>query len=333
MIAALAGNWDRRLLMTAGMAVFILGLLLQALGTVFALVAAGRVVAALGAAAYQATAYATAGLVSDDAHRPRALSIVTTGSAVSLVAGLPFGILIGQLAGWRAAMWVLVALAVVSAAAVWLLPAVRAPRLVLRDRLRVLQNGVVLLILVGTVLVLTPFFALTAYLPTLLGATGVAVVAASLVLGIGQVTGTSLVPRFVRTRGPRAVLATGTAITLVAAVGLVAARTNLVLALVALLVLGFAGGVVVVPQQARLFTLVPAIAPIAVGLNGSAVYIASALAAAATGAALQVLGPSAIAITASAFAVVALAVAVLARPEKTAQDPTRHNRSTATPMA
>ena len=55
------------------------------------------------------------------------------GSSVAIVAGLPFGILVGQAWGWRAAMWVLVALATVSALAVSLLPSAHAPRLSLRQ--------------------------------------------------------------------------------------------------------------------------------------------------------------------------------------------------------
>jgi MFS transporter, DHA1 family, inner membrane transport protein len=50
-IAAVAGGWDRRALLTAGMAVFIAGMIVQAAGHDFAAVAGGRVLAALGAAA------------------------------------------------------------------------------------------------------------------------------------------------------------------------------------------------------------------------------------------------------------------------------------------
>lgn len=313
-IAALAGSWDRRALMTAGMAVFIAGMLLQALGPGFAVVAAGRVVAALGAAAYQATAYSTAGLVSDDAHRARALSVVTTGSAVSLIAGLPFGILIGQLAGWRAAMWVLIALAALTTAAVWRLPAVHAPRLPLAARLRVLRNPVALAVLAGTVTSLAPFFALTSYLPPLLGTAGTAVVVATLAIGVGQVAGTSLVPRLVQARGPRPVLIAGMTITLLAAAALIALRQNLAAALPVLAVLGFAGGIVVVPQQARLFTLIPDLAPVAVGLNGSAIYIASALGAGVTGITYQAAGTSAIATTAAVLGVIGLGTAFAVHP-------------------
>jgi hypothetical protein len=44
-------------------------------------------------------------------HRARSLAVVAGGSSVALVAGLPFGILVGQVWGWRAALWLLVVLA------------------------------------------------------------------------------------------------------------------------------------------------------------------------------------------------------------------------------
>ena len=72
-IAAAAGAWDRRVLLTAGMGVFVAGMIVQATGPDFPAVAAGRVLAALGAAAYQATAYSTAGILSDDSRRARSL--------------------------------------------------------------------------------------------------------------------------------------------------------------------------------------------------------------------------------------------------------------------
>jgi predicted MFS family arabinose efflux permease len=58
----------------------------------------------------------------------------------------------------RAAMWVLVVLAVASALAVWRLPAVRAPRLSLRERGKALADPRVVGTLAGTVTVLTSVF-------------------------------------------------------------------------------------------------------------------------------------------------------------------------------
>ena len=279
-IAAIAGNWDRRLLLAAGMTVFAAGITVQATGPDFAAVAAGRVLAALGAAAYQATAYATAGILSDDEHRARSLAIVAGGSSVAIVAGLPFGILVGQTWGWRAAMWVLLALAVLSALAVRLLPPAHAPRLTLRERGQALTDRRVLGILTGTVTVLTPGFLVLAYLPAIMRSSGIWIVIATLAYGAGQVTGTTLVPRLIRRRGARTALQLGACGIAVFTAVLSGTRTIHPAATATMAALGLAIGLTIVPQQHRLFATVPKLAPVAVGLNGSAIYIASALGAA-----------------------------------------------------
>ena len=208
-IGALTGKWERRTVLRAGMGLFVVGAGLQALGPSFPVVAAGRVLAALGAAGYRANAYSTAALLSDDRRRARSLAVVAGGSSVALVAGLPFGVLVGQALGWRAAMWLIVALASVSGLAVGLLPVVHAPRTRLRERLAVLGDRRVAGLLVTTLSVLVPSFLIIAYIPAVLAASGSLVVVAMVALGCGQVLGTTLVARLVNRRGARAALITG----------------------------------------------------------------------------------------------------------------------------
>jgi hypothetical protein len=57
---------------------------------------------------------------------------------------------------------------------------------------------------------------------------------------------------------------------------LTATRTSHIAAALATALLGLAIGLTIVPQQHRLFATVPRLAPVAVGLNGSAIYIGSA---------------------------------------------------------
>jgi DHA1 family inner membrane transport protein len=306
LIAAAAGAWDRRRLLLTGMTVFMAGIAVQALGPSFAVVAAGRILAALGAAAYQATAYSTAGILSDDAHRARALAIVAGGSSVAIVAGLPFGILIGQTWGWRSAMWVLLGMAFISVLAIGLLPPAHAPAQPLRERVRALGDRRVLGILLGTVTVLTPGFIVLAYLPALMHTAGRWIVIATIAYGAGQVTGTTVVARLITRRGARFALRGGALGVTLATVLLIATRTLHPAAAATAAALGLAVGLTVVPQQHRLFASVPKLAPVAVGLNGSAIYLASALGAALGGAALAVGDPPAVVLVAVAISLLAL---------------------------
>jgi MFS transporter, DHA1 family, inner membrane transport protein len=311
-VATLAGSWDRRVLLAAGMGVFVGGMIVQATGPTFLAVAVGRVLAAIGAASYQATAYSTAGILSDDAHRARSLAVVAGGSSVAIVAGLPFGILVGQTWGWRSAMWVLVALAVLSAAAVRLLPAAYAPRMSLRRRARALTDGRVLGILAGTVTVLIPGFIVIAYLPAIMRTSGTWIVVAMLCYGIGQVTGTILVPRIIRGHGARTALIIGACGVTVITALLTLTRDSHVGAAVTMTALGLSIGLTVVPQQHRIFAAVPKLAPVAIGLNGSAIYIGTALAGGIGGLVLALGGSAAPTIAAAAIGVLATAIAATA---------------------
>ena len=315
-IAALAGNWDRRNLLAAGMTVFIAGMVVQATGPSFAAVAAGRVLAALGAAAYQATAYSTAGILSDDTHRARSLAVVAGGSSAALVAGLPFGILIGQAAGWRSALWILVVLAAVSAASVRLLPPAHAAPLGLRQRARALTDRRVLGILAGTVTVLTPAFVVIAYLPAILRGSGAWIVAAMLAYGAGQVTSTAIVPRVIRRSSARAALMLGACAVTAVAAALIVTRESHLAGTATMAALGLAVGLTIVPQQHRLFATVPGLAPVAVGLNGSAIYIGSALGAGLGGLALAAGGPAGPVITATVIGALGVTIAIAVVPER-----------------
>jgi DHA1 family inner membrane transport protein len=170
----------------------------------------------------------------------------------------------------------------------------------------------VLGILAGTVTVLTPVFLIIAYLPAIMRASGAWIVVAMLAYGAGQVVGTIGVPRLIRRRSARAALICGACGITAAAMILNAARTTDAAAAVTMAALGLSAGLTIVPQQHRLFALVPRLAPVAVGLNGSGIYIATALGAAAGGAALAAGGSAAPAVTAAATGLLAIAVAATA---------------------
>lgn len=319
LIATVTGRWDRRTLLWGGMAVFLAGLAAQALGPSFGLVAAGRVLAAMGAAAFQANAYAMAGLLAAPGRRGRALAAVTAGMTISMVIGVPFGVLIGQQWGWRGAIWVIAALAAVTAAVVPALPSAYTPPTSLRTRIAVLARPPVLALLVSTVVVLVPGFLVLSYLPAVLdsaAATGTLLVVALAVLGLGQVVGNRIVGRLVDARGalPVLLLGAGGATASFTALGLT--RSMLVAGLVVLFVSGVFGGLVITPQQHRHFALAPDVATVALGLNGSAIYLGAALGAGFGGSLLAVAGPAVLPWGAAAFGAVAVTLIWLLAPER-----------------
>ncbi|QGN33905.1 MFS transporter [Microlunatus sp. Gsoil 973] len=287
-IAALTGRWDRRIVLAGGMIVFLVGMVGQALGSRYGIVAGGRVLAAIGAAAFQSNAFAVAGILAGPERRGRTLAAVAAGTTISTVVGVPFGVLVGQTWGWRAAMWIIAGLAVITAVVVPLLPPVRLPLTSLAERLKVMVRPQVLAVLLSAVLVLLPGFIVLSYLPVILAPaiTGVLLVVALVIRGTGQVIGNQLTGRLVDARGPRPVLLIGAAGSTVCLAFLIPGRESVWSALLVIFVLGIFGGTLFIPNQARMFVAAPDVPTVAVGLLGSSLYASAAIGSALGGAAL-----------------------------------------------
>ena len=322
LVAALTGNWDRRGLLIGGMALFTVGMVGQAIGTSFLLMAVARAIAALGAAAFQSNAYVVAGAVATDEHRGRALATVAAGMTVSIVIGVPIGVWVAQLLGWRMVMWVLAAAGTLLALAVTILPAVHVPPAGLRTRLSVALRPAVAKALVITVLGVLAGFTVFVYLPLIVApsATGTALSWVLAAYGVGQVVGNVLTGRWIDRYGPgriRLVSLAGFAVTL--AVMDVAVR-SLAGAVLIELIAGVFASMLMVPQQHRLFSAAPDVPIVAVGLNGSAIYFGGALGSAMGGVVLTTAGVHWLATAGALAAVVGFVLAWVTRAPHPAHD-------------
>jgi predicted MFS family arabinose efflux permease len=288
LIAAFTGGWDRRLLLAGGMVLFTAGMAGQALGTTFAVVAVARLLAAIGAAAFQSNAYVLAGALSSDERRGRALATVAAGMSVSMVVGVPIGVVVGTWFGWRAVMWGIGVVAVVVALLIPVLPEVRVPAAGLRARLSVVVRPPVARVLVVTVLALLAGFTALVYLPVLLApvASGATLSWVLIGSGIGQVAGNLMAGRTTDRLGPARVAAVSLAGTTLMLLVLDFGALTLPTAMLTSLLSGTFAGMLMVPQQHRLYTLAPDAPTVALGLNGSAIYIGGALGSALGGAVL-----------------------------------------------
>ncbi|MBB5853511.1 MFS transporter [Amycolatopsis umgeniensis] len=315
LIAAFTGRLDRRWVLGAGMVLFTIGMAGQAVGESFAVVAVARVLAALGAAAFQSNAYVLAGALASDERRGRALATVSAGMSVSMVVGVPIGVLAGTWFGWRAVMWGIGAVAVVVALLVPLLPGVRMPTVSLRDRLAVVVRPPIARVLGVSVLGTAAGFAAFVYLPVLVApvATGAMISWLLIGFGIGQILGNAFAGRATDSLGPARVRA----ISLVGTVATLALLDVAVLSLPGTLVLALAsgtfGGMLMVPQQHRLFSLAPDAPTVALGLNGSAIYAGGALGAALGGVVLSSAGVWWVAPVAAFVALLAFALSLPSR--------------------
>lgn len=109
------GNTARAILIALG--IFNLGNLITAIAPGVEVFLASRVVAGAGAGILTAVATATAAAMVKDEERGRAMAMVTFGLSTGTVAGVPVGMLIGQSAGWRWTMGLVVLIGVLGMAA------------------------------------------------------------------------------------------------------------------------------------------------------------------------------------------------------------------------
>lgn len=319
-IATATGRMDRRVVIGAGMFAFLAGMVLQAAGPSYAVVLAGRVVAGIGAAAFQANAFAVAGVLSRPDRRARSFAVIGAGSSLASVLGVPFGLLIGQWLGWRGAMWTIAALAAVAAVlAAAGLPSVSLPATSLRSRLAVLVNPRILILLVVSALVLAPLYLVSAYAAVVVGVStsaGGAVLVALFVFGTGFFLGNRLVGRFADRFDSLTSLTAALIVAIGANVVLSAVQHWFVPTLVALFVLGLVGSFLFIPQANRVFVAGGDVAAVALSLNGAMAYVGTAVGATLGGVVLSVAGALWLAPAAAVVAAVVLGVTRLTAPER-----------------
>ncbi|MDN5933848.1 MAG: MFS transporter, partial [Pseudonocardia sp.] len=263
LLATALGGWERRGLLVAALVTAAAGNLLSALAPSYALLLAGRVLTALGAAAFTPAATHAATLLSPPERRGRAVAAVFTGITLSLVVGVPAGTLLGGALGYRGVFGAVAGLCVLGAVAVRvLLPTVAPPAPVgLRRRLAVVADVRVLTILGIMVLGLMSVLCVYTYVAPLLdasaGITGPVLGALLVAYGVGALIGNDLGGRLTDRFGSRRPLLMALPLITLTLATLPFTSTSVVGAAIALFLLG-GGFVVNSPVQTRLIELAPA---------------------------------------------------------------------------
>jgi predicted MFS family arabinose efflux permease len=288
--AATAGVARRRLLIFA-MAAFALANFIASMATGYWQLMGARVLLGCAAGLYVPSASA---LVSP-ARRGTALAIVNGGTSIAIVLGVPLGAIIGHGFGWRMTFVGVGVLA--SIATIGLVAGLRRgvgsglPAATMRERVGVVQHPPVLSALLITTIWATGAYAVYTYLaPYLAFATGIEGPHLSLVLlawglaaAAGLFIGGAVSDRF----GARSLMIPAILLLALAFLSLsvsatfLSQTTALVPVLLAVLVWGLAGWAFFPAQQARLMQIAGLkVAPIALSLNASFMYLGFSLGAA-----------------------------------------------------
>jgi len=195
LLATATARWERRRLLLAALLLAALGNAISAVATTYPLLLGGRIVAALGAAAYTpaATLFATA--LRPPAERGRAVAIVFGGLTVALALGVPIGSLLSGSIGYRGVFALVAAASLVTAVAVRMqLPLMAGSAAAgLRERFAVAADRRVLVVLAMTVFGVVATMSVYIYVVPLLTATtglaGSTIGGLLLAYGVGAIVG------------------------------------------------------------------------------------------------------------------------------------------------
>jgi len=292
MMAVLTAGLERRRVLAISMSGFILANLLAALASDYAGLLGARLLLALSAATFMPAASGFAAALGGLERRGRALSMVTNGLTLAIIAGVPLGVVVSEGFGWRATFLGVAGLGAFSLIGIliWLPRRPSAAIASLGERLTLARRGDILAVLATTVLTVAATFTVYTYLRVFLsevaGLTPYGLALVLLGFGVASAIGTRLGGRAADGWGGRRTVIIAGGLALVAylvlsldvTLGLGKAMPVL---LPAILLWGFASWGLITAQQARLVALAPALAPVSLSLNSSAIYLGSATGAAA----------------------------------------------------
>ena len=295
LLIVLTARWPRKRAVQLALALFTAGCLVCAIAPNLPLLLLGRVLMGAGAM-FTAAASALAVSMVAPALRGRALSITFLGMSISYAVGLPIGAWLGLEFGWRVPVWLSAAASFAAlVAASWLIPANMASAGTSFAGFRTAaRQGAVLRVWGRTLLYFIAIFSVFAYVGPVLQAlnpmSSTQLSATLAVFGLAGVGGTLMggwaTDRFGALRTLRTQLAV-----LVAMMCLLPLTRGNVPATMAVLVLwGIAGFGLMAPQQSRLASLSPAQAPLLLSLNGSMLYVGTALGSVISGTLLEQVG-------------------------------------------
>ncbi|MCY8795570.1 MFS transporter [Bacillus inaquosorum] len=170
-LTSLTSSMSRKTLLLWIMFIFIAGNTMAATASSIGILLAARVISAFSHGVFMSIGSTIAADIVPEDKRASAISIMFTGLTVATVTGVPFGTFIGQQLGWRFAFMIIIAVGVIAFITNGILVPSKlrkGTKTTMRDQLKLVTNGRLLLLFVITALGYGGTFVVFTYLSPLL---------------------------------------------------------------------------------------------------------------------------------------------------------------------
>ncbi|NLS40716.1 MFS transporter [Bacillus subtilis] len=170
-LTSLTSSMSRKTLLLWIMLIFIAGNTMAATASTIGILLAARVISAFSHGVFMSIGSTIAADIVPENKRASAISIMFTGLTVATVTGVPFGTFIGQQFGWRFAFMVIIAVGIIAFITNGILVPSKlrkGTKTTMRDQLKLVTNGRLLLLFVITALGYGGTFVVFTYLSPLL---------------------------------------------------------------------------------------------------------------------------------------------------------------------
>ncbi len=306
------GKWPRKRAIQLALLLFVLGNVACALSPNLLTLLGGRVLMGVGSM-FSALASGVVVAMVEPAKRARALAISFLGIGLSYAIGLPLGTWLGFAYGWHAPIWLVAGFSVLALIMLTLLlPAqINAPGASFAGLAEVAKRAPVQRVWLRTLLYFIAIFSVFSFAGPVLQAlnpmsTG-QLSFTLLLFGLSGVVGTFVGGWAADKFGPLATLRVQLAVLITTMVLVPLTAGSYGLCVVVFVVWGVAGFGMMAPQQSRLASIAPQQAPLLLSLNGSMLYLGTALGAAISGSFISSLGFTHLAWVGVPFGLAALA--------------------------
>jgi predicted MFS family arabinose efflux permease len=321
LLASPTSRIERRHLLTVALGLFIAASLLGSVAASFGALLLSRVAAGLAASLFTPHASGTAAAMVGPERRGRAISLVFIGFTMASVLGVPMGMLVGHLLGWRMSLVAVAGAAAVALAVLWRFLPLRlhSPVVNIAGWIAILRNRQVMAVIISNATQILGQMMTFSYIAALLAQTsgfdGTSLGLFMTAFGLAGVAGNIICGRLIDRIGPARTshLALGTMVA--AFVAWILGAGTLLAAIPLCLFWGLGAFAVNTAQQTRLVAAAPLLAGASLPLNSSAVYVGQALGAGAGGLLLASVGVAVLPLFSLGFILVAFAISAITSRE------------------